>query len=87
MADTMLYYYSASSVISQPRLSESSFIQTHKSLQFLNEFHCNLQDGGYLVLYCDLYFHHLYVTCFLHTNSIHASANVRSTERAVERVL
>ena len=28
-----------------------------------------------VILQCDLYFNHLYVACFLHTNSIHASAN------------
>ena len=32
---------------------------------------------------CDLYFNCLYVTCFLHTNSIHASANARSTENVM----
>ena len=31
-----------------------------------------------MVAICDLYFNHLYVTCFLHTNIIHASANARS---------
>ena len=33
------------------------------------------------ILQCDLYFNHLYVTCFFFTNSIHASANTRSTGR------
>ena len=38
-----------------------------------HELHYNLQDGSHLALY----FNHPYVTCFLHTNSIHASAKVQ----------
>ena len=30
-----------------------------------------------------LYFNNLFVTCFLHTNSIYASANARSTDGVV----
>ena len=33
------------------------------------------------ILQCGLYFNRLYAICFLHTNSIHASANARSTEK------
>ena len=66
--------------LSKPRLSESSFILTHKSLI------CKI-GMNFIIIYkmvaCDLYLNHLhmynYVTGFLH--SIHASANARSTER------
>ena len=59
--------------LSEPRLSEPLFIQTHKAN--FHEFYYNLQDGGHLC------FNRLYVACFLHTNCIHASANATSTER------
>ena len=39
----------------------------------MNEFFPEFRDSGF--------YHQPYVTCFLHTNSIHASANARSTER------
>ena len=62
-----------------PLLFESLFIQTHKSLQFFMNFITIYKMVD--ILLCDLYFKHLYVTCFLHTNSIHGSANARSTEK------
>ena len=82
--------------LSKPRLSgEPSIIrwtfnyptnlQLSKLTKLVNfhEFHYNLQAGGHLVMWsvfqppavCYI------CTCFLHTNSIHASANARSTER------
>ena len=51
--------------IVNPRLSKTLFYPT-KACKF-HEFYYNYKMVA--ILYCDLYFNHLYATCFLHTNT------------------